>query len=67
MHPLWVQYISGSTPGSGKGFRGGFGGIVDAFLQFCKKKTLFFTKFALSFCNRMTALPYTHWRSAALL
>jgi len=51
-HPLWVQEVPRSVPGSGKVFYVSFFCfVVVVFLLFCQKKTLFVTKICNSFYN----------------
>jgi len=51
-HPLWVQEVPGSLPGSGKGFYVSiFCSVVVVFLLFCQKNPLFVTKVCNSFYN----------------
>jgi len=48
-HPLWVQEVPGSIPGSGKGFMFDFFVLLLMCFYFLSKNTLFVTKFAISF------------------
>jgi len=50
-HPLWVQEVPGSIPGSGKGFYVRFSVLLLLCFYFLSKNTLFVTKFCSSFCN----------------
>ena len=51
-HPLWVQEVPGSIPGSGKGFYVSFFALLLlCFYFFVKKYTLFVTKVCNSFYN----------------
>ena len=47
--PLWVREVSGSIPGSGKGFDFRFGGFC--VFTFLSKNTWFVTKYCNSLCN----------------
>jgi len=60
-HPLWVQEVSGSIPGSGNGFYVSFFCFaVVVFLLFCVKNTLFVTKVCNSFyLSQKFAIPFT--------
>ena len=48
-HPLWVQDVPGSIPGSGKGFYVSFFALLCFY--FFVKNTLFVTKVCYSFYN----------------
>jgi len=50
-HPLWVQDVPGSIPGSGKGFYVSFFVLLLLWFYFLFKNTLFITKFCNSFFN----------------
>jgi len=50
-HPLWVQEVPGSIPGSGKGFYVRFFVLLLLGFDFGPKNTLFVTEFCKSFCN----------------
>jgi len=50
-HPLWVQEVPGSTPGSGKGFYVSFFALLLLCFYFFVKNTLFVTNVCNSFYN----------------
>jgi len=50
-HPLWVQEVPGSIPGSSKGFYVWFLVLLLLCFYFLSKNTLFVTKFCNSFYN----------------
>ena len=51
-HPLWVQEVPGSIPGSAKGFYVSFFALLLlCFYLFVKKPTVFVTKVCNSFYN----------------
>ena len=50
-HPLWVQAVPGSYPGSGKGFYVSFFAVLLLCFYFSVKNTIFVTKICNSFYN----------------
>jgi len=50
-HPLWVQYVPGSIPGSGKGFYVWFFVLLLLCFYFLSKNTIFVTKVCNSLYN----------------
>jgi len=50
-HPLWVQEVPGSVPGSGKGFYVWFFALLLLCFYFLSKNTLFVTIFGNTICN----------------
>jgi len=60
-HPLWVQEVSGSNPGSGKGFSVWFFCfVVVVFLLFCPKTNYLSKHFAISFAMLIYVVYLTY-------